>query len=388
MIQGALELARRSLAATYNVISQGGNQFFLAWHWVGVTLVALKAGDLDQADAGVEQAYGLVAAVGNPICEAWAARCSVEVECWRGRARQAWASLTATRRDDGFTIRSPSVGMLLHASTGIVALALGRLGDADRELREALAIARAAGYVAVEGDCLVGLAEIALLRRQADDARILATEIQRCSRILDNAWLDAAAKFVLSRAETDREQAREFCHQALALQSESGYRLDAVMTVEALAQLQARRGNHVDAARLYGAADAERRRLGARFRPLDVLRHRETRAAVATSLEIATLRRALNEGAALSFNDAIAYAGRGRGSRGGRPIIGWASLTSTEKAVARLVSEGLTNREIAGRLLMSTSTVKTHLAHIFGKLAISHRAELASRATQSLHLLD
>ena len=46
------------------------------------------------------------------------------------------------------------------------------------------------------------------------------------------------------------------------------------------------------------------------------------------------------EGAALSTEEAIAYAQRGRGERK-RPTSGWASLTPTERDVVRLVSEGL-----------------------------------------------
>jgi DNA-binding CsgD family transcriptional regulator len=63
-----------------------------------------------------------------------------------------------------------------------------------------------------------------------------------------------------------------------------------------------------------------------------------------------------------------------------RPTIGWHSLTPAEHRVVELVTAGLTNRQIADRLLMSTSTVKTHLAHVFTKLDVRSRAELAARA--------
>jgi DNA-binding NarL/FixJ family response regulator len=64
----------------------------------------------------------------------------------------------------------------------------------------------------------------------------------------------------------------------------------------------------------------------------------------------------VGEGAALSIEDAIAYAQRGRGVRK-RPSRGWASLTPTELDVARLLSDGLTNKEIATRLFVSPRTV-------------------------------
>jgi DNA-binding CsgD family transcriptional regulator len=56
---------------------------------------------------------------------------------------------------------------------------------------------------------------------------------------------------------------------------------------------------------------------------------------------------------------------------------GMASLTGAETQVARLVSDGITNREIADRLFLSPHTVNSHLRHIYGKLAINSRAELA-----------
>ncbi|HEX4490529.1 MAG TPA: LuxR C-terminal-related transcriptional regulator [Acidimicrobiia bacterium] len=62
--------------------------------------------------------------------------------------------------------------------------------------------------------------------------------------------------------------------------------------------------------------------------------------------------------------------------RSRRPDFGWASLTETESQIASLVSEGLTNREIAARLFISTHTVGFHLRHIFRKLDINSRVEL------------
>ncbi|MDQ3380225.1 MAG: AAA family ATPase [Actinomycetota bacterium] len=72
------------------------------------------------------------------------------------------------------------------------------------------------------------------------------------------------------------------------------------------------------------------------------------------------------------------------GARGprGRPLTGWGSLTAAEQRVARLVPEGLTNTEIGARLFISGRTVSTHLAHIFRKLEISSRSELAAIATR------
>jgi len=59
---------------------------------------------------------------------------------------------------------------------------------------------------------------------------------------------------------------------------------------------------------------------------------------------------------------------------------GWAALTASEIAVAQLVAEGLTNREVAERLFVSPHTVNSHLRHVFTKLRINSRVELARLA--------
>jgi DNA-binding CsgD family transcriptional regulator len=56
---------------------------------------------------------------------------------------------------------------------------------------------------------------------------------------------------------------------------------------------------------------------------------------------------------------------------------GWGAMTAAELAVARLVAEGLTNREVAERLFVSPHTVSSHLRHVFSKLGITSRVELA-----------
>jgi len=73
---------------------------------------------------------------------------------------------------------------------------------------------------------------------------------------------------------------------------------------------------------------------------------------------------------------------RGRRGRRGRPRSGWDSITPIEHSVADLVAEGLSNPQIGERLYISSRTVQTHLAHVFAKLDISARAQLAVEVTR------
>jgi DNA-binding CsgD family transcriptional regulator len=87
------------------------------------------------------------------------------------------------------------------------------------------------------------------------------------------------------------------------------------------------------------------------------------------------------EGEGLTVDAAVAYASRGRGPRR-RPTMGWPSLTPAEREVVRLVAEHCSNPEIADQLFITRATVKTHLAHIFAKVGVSNRSELAAYAVQ------
>jgi DNA-binding CsgD family transcriptional regulator len=58
------------------------------------------------------------------------------------------------------------------------------------------------------------------------------------------------------------------------------------------------------------------------------------------------------------------------------PALGWDSLTETERSVAEIIAEGMTNREAAAKLYLSPHTIDYHLRQIFRKLGIGSRVEL------------
>ncbi|MGA2828510.1 MAG: AAA family ATPase [Streptosporangiaceae bacterium] len=68
---------------------------------------------------------------------------------------------------------------------------------------------------------------------------------------------------------------------------------------------------------------------------------------------------------------------RGPHARHRRAQSGWDSLTATEIKIAAFVEEGLSNPEIAGRMLLSRRTVGTHVSHILRKLDVHSRTDIA-----------
>jgi DNA-binding CsgD family transcriptional regulator len=67
-----------------------------------------------------------------------------------------------------------------------------------------------------------------------------------------------------------------------------------------------------------------------------------------------------------------------------RPAFGWGSLTDTERRIAELVSQGLSNREVASQVFLSAHTVAFHLRHIFWKLDVGSRVQLARLVTEKV----
>ena len=172
-------------------------------------------------------------------------------------------------------------------------------------------------------------------------------------------------------------------HAALHIAVEHDLRLIAVDALEGLANAAARNGNGIDCLRLMAAAQRLRDQTGYQWRfrfeseVVESTRQAALEAAEAAESDVA----GFSTEAVLDWREAAAYASRARGRRK-RPRHGWLSLTPTELQVARLVAEGRTNPQIAERLLMGRATVKTHLEHIFPKLGVTTRAELAVLVAQ------
>ena len=175
----------------------------------------------------------------------------------------------------------------------------------------------------------------------------------------------------------------ERVHEALVVAHEHGDLLAVAAALDHLARFEVERSAWDRAGRFAGAADAIHEGSGVERFPFE----RDLRKAVGQRLsENATKEAAgdaVEEGRSLDPDGAVRLARRSRGRRS-RPVDGWSSLTPTEWEVADLAADGLTNPEIAEKLVMSANTVKTHLSHVYGKVGLKGRSALAAeRARRS-----
>jgi DNA-binding CsgD family transcriptional regulator len=223
-------------------------------------------------------------------------------------------------------------------------------------------------------EALMGCGDLVAARHWADDT---AAAVPGSYKV----WaLTARAKVAIAQGEP--AQAERDAHDALEIATRTGGYLRVPDALECLATL-AREANPQHSARLFGAADAMRQRHGETLLKIFQSDYKESLAAAREALGDNAFHVAWSEGTALTTDEAIAYAQRGRGERR-RPTTGWESLTPTELNVVECAREGLSNKDIAARLFISPRTVQTHLTHIYAKLGVTTRTQLVREATQHI----
>lgn len=227
---------------------------------------------------------------------------------------------------------------------------------------------------AVLAEVAVGRGDLLTARRHLDASS------WRLPRAIEPAGAPVfRAEARLARAEGLPVRAHGLACDGLAAALEGGYVLRVVELLELVAITCSDLGTPADAARLLGAAVSQRDFIGY-VRPAAA---RNELAPVLADLQAtlghAAFEAALSEGGALSLEEAVAYARRGRGKHN-RARSGWDSLTPSEQQVASLVGQHLTNAQIAERLFISVPTVKSHLNRAFAKLGMNNRGQLAAGA--------
>jgi predicted ATPase/class 3 adenylate cyclase/DNA-binding CsgD family transcriptional regulator len=268
-------------------------------------------------------------------------------------------------------------GAAYHA-LAIAALAAGDAATAQDALEAAWPRVSALAQMTVvqrvlSAEAALAGGDLVAARRWADDAVSATTRA---------FWYDPlATRARVAIAQGEPDQAERDAHDALARAAEDHAYLFIPDILECLGTLAGEVGSHCESGRLFGGAQAIRERMGAvRFKVWDADYHASV-AALRDTMSEKDFDAAWAEGAALSTEEAIAYAQRGRGQRK-RPTSGWGSLTPTERDVVRLLSEGLANNVIAARLFVSPRTVQTHLTHVYTKLGLSSRVQLAQEAAR------
>jgi predicted ATPase/class 3 adenylate cyclase/DNA-binding CsgD family transcriptional regulator len=383
MVQDDFPNLAPDLAEFRRVADELGNRFFIAWCYCTMGYVGMQQGDFGAAEQGLLTALEQDRELGGAATAGFATAWLGAVEALTGRYEAAEARLGA------FLERASAVGDGMGLPIAVVAYArllvgLGRVEEATALLDETVKLLRPLGlpwYVAPALSCL-GAAQLL----DDDDAGAEASlhEAHRLGGVIGNPWVESEALRSLARLARRRgedDRAEDLLHDALARCVATGLRPGVVESLEVLAAVAAERESGVEAARLYGAASAMRAGMGLVRWPVDEPVHAAAVAQLRATLGGAAFDEAWDEGEALSAEDAVSYASRARGERK-RPSTGWASLTPTELKVVTLVAEGLTNPEIGERLFIGRGTVKTHVAHVFTKLGLRTRAELAAEATR------
>jgi predicted ATPase/DNA-binding CsgD family transcriptional regulator len=255
-------------------------------------------------------------------------------------------------------------------------LASAGAGHADRLLRQSRELTAsdntfAALPILATAESFLAVGDRLAATAAADQAANLATATGRI-------WVLGRINLLRAVLAEHPPAAESHVQAALRLCRDAGDSLGQIDAIELLSALAADRGAEAEALRLWSAALAARGRLGYVYAAPAVAASRKN---IDTLVSSGSGRAAWAEGQRLSIEDAIAYASRGHGRRG-RPATGWSSLTPTEVQIARLVARHLPNPQIAQQLFISRATVKTHLVHIFAKLSISSRSQLAAEAIQ------
>jgi predicted ATPase/DNA-binding CsgD family transcriptional regulator len=276
-----------------------------------------------------------------------------------------------------------TAGLLATRST--IAYVAGDQGGAARYAAESLRLFRQAGDRLRVGTLLGGLGNYELSAGNLEAARGHLAESLDIARALNDRHSIVIQTFNLGLAEYlggSPDAAEALFAESLDLASRMGMRAATAYALIGLA-LAGHAGTDAGwPARLHGAADRALADLGRALEPLEAqladLDRQRLRAAMgeeAFDAEYAA-GRALDPAQVLAeLGHMDAAAGQPQAAAIGEDVT---VLTSRERDVLKLVALGLSNRDIAQRLVLSEHTVHRHLANILRKLDLSSRAAAAA----------
>ena len=348
---------------------------------------AEMAGDTAAAQSFCAEALPLARRVGVPLLEFLAllfstnnARAVGEMPAAERCARAALACACAA----GDPIGEGGMWMTLAA----IACDRADYAAAQPLLHEARRLTRANGDPLIEVWTLITAGRAALgvgaldEARAALDAALAMVQQQRQPALLAGFILDALGEVEIDSGRP--QQARVWLASSLETRYEGGEILWMAMTFERLAALAARNGQAERALRLAGAGDRLYAKFGARRAPVEQQNLQRWLTPLRETLGQQIADDLWAEGAALALEQAIAMGLDDGGSTtpgaGLTPLgVNAASvLTARELQVAALLRNGLTNRQIAEKLVITERTVAWHVERILEKLGFASRHQVGA----------
>ncbi|KXX60088.1 protein kinase domain-containing protein [Rhodococcus sp. LB1] len=296
---------------------------------------------------------------------------------------QAAAALVDEAHALASLTRDPLTLAHIDSAIGYAALFGGQPLDARAHLEKAVHTYAKRNDV-VEVTALIGLGladEFLGDTEQAIESyeRVLSITDARGESVFRSYSLWGLAVAVWRRG--DRERGVQLLEQALQIDLKVNDRLNASLCLQALAWIAAEDRDARRAVVLMGASEELSRSVGSPIVVLPNLSEYQEAWEGATRLALSkeAYASAHRDGAGLGFDAAVAYAlGEQLHPPKSPPGDPAAHLTKREREVADLIAEGLTNKEIAARLVISPRTAQGHVEHLLAKLGFSSRAQVAA----------
>jgi non-specific serine/threonine protein kinase len=291
--------------------------------------------------------------------------------------------LIAECRDLARTFSDQTLFAHLVHTEGLAELFYGAPRRGIELFEHALAAHRAAGDLFGTSLALTQLANTCILVGDIGRGQALCQEALALSDAYGERWCAAHALWtqgLVAWLEGDLRQAAELEMRCTRLRELFGDSWGIAMALEPLAWVAGAEKRYERAARLLGILQATWRAIGA-ARPGSMDgEHELCETRTREALGQRAFEAAFREGQALALTEAISYALGDQPSREpDRPDPkAAAQLTRREAEIAELIAEGLSNKEIAARLVIAQRTAEGHVEHILTKLGFSSRAQVAA----------
>ena len=277
---------------------------------------------------------------------------------------------------------------------GWVAMRIGDYGEAQVRLGEFLALARKTGYAWHIAFALSGLGELAIRQGQYEYAGALLEEALALRRAHADQWGVATALGSLGWAalrQGDYGRMRAALKESATIHMEIGDKGGMAWCLEKLAEgiyLEARtqsatrrNESYQRAVCVYGAAAAIRAPIGSVIDQADQGEYVRKLAELRKQLGTAAFMKAWDTGEQWISQDhgleALLALGLQETSLDQKPVEKPGGLSQREREVAQLIVQGKSNREIAEALTVDIKTVESHINHIFNKLGLDSRVQIA-----------